>query len=411
MKLYKNILLSFVTIASLNATTLNEIIDSTLNNNQNIKSLKLQNSSLEQTKQAYTNSYYPTLNLGANYLKLDGDMRDTQIGQTTTAFAKFSIDLYNGGKNEALKKQKEYEYKSAKNQTKQEIRKTMLQVVTLYFNAKTIDDNIKVLKEKAIALKAQYERVKIRYDLKMTTIDEVLKLQSEYESNNYEIEDLKYQKEQNLQNLELVSNMQIKSFDTDKLSDIKTLNYTPSYSIKSLQNNILAKDELKNITKSEKSFQVKVEDTYNIYDYDDYNQKFAQNLPKQQNQLMLSVNYKLFDTSTDEKTQAVRLAKLSLVEQLKFTKRQEKINFKLSKKKLEIQKAKINSLKSAVKMAKSVYDMTKIKYENGVVDNIAYLDALSKKAYYLALFQQSLNDYEIAKANYYFNSGVEKLLR
>jgi len=42
-----------------------------------------------------------------------------------------------------------------------------------------------------------------------------------------------------------------------------------------------------------------------------------------------------------------------------------------------------------------------------IVDNIAYLDALSKKIYNLALYKQALNDYEIAKANYYFMSGIE----
>jgi len=58
-------------------------------------------------------------------------------------------------------------------------------------------------------------------------------------------------------------------------------------------------------------------------------------------------------------------------------------------------------------MGDSVYDMVKIKYQNGIVDNIAYLDALSKKIYNSALYKQALNDYEIAKVNYYFWSGVE----
>jgi len=58
-------------------------------------------------------------------------------------------------------------------------------------------------------------------------------------------------------------------------------------------------------------------------------------------------------------------------------------------------------------MGDSVYDMVKIKYQNGIVDNIAYLDALSKKIYNSALYKQALNDYEIAKANYYFSSGIK----
>ena len=122
---------------------------------------------------------------------------------------------------------------------------------------------------------------------------------------------------------------------------------------------------------------------------------------------MLSVSFKLYDTSTKDKIEAARLVKLSTQKKLNYLKTQEKMKFDLATKKLKTSQLKINSLKSAVKMANSVYDMVKIKYENGVVDNITYLDALSKKIYNSALYQQALNDYEIAKANYYFTSGVD----
>jgi outer membrane protein TolC len=58
-------------------------------------------------------------------------------------------------------------------------------------------------------------------------------------------------------------------------------------------------------------------------------------------------------------------------------------------------------------MGESVYELVKIKYQNGTVDNITYLDALSKKTFNKALYRQALNNYEIAKANYYFSSGIE----
>ena len=101
------------------------------------------------------------------------------------------------------------------------------------------------------------------------------------------------------------------------------------------------------------------------------------------------------------------LAKLVKKEQLNYAKSKEKIAFDLARKKLLTQKAKINSAKSALEMANSVYDIILTKYQNGIVDNIAYLDALSKKTTNRALYNQALNNYEIAKANYYFSSGVD----
>jgi len=400
----KILLISLITISA-NATSLKEIINSTIENNENLQSLKIQNNALNKTYHSVKNIYNPSINIGANYLKLDGDVRNVQIGQTTTAYAKLSIDLYNGGKNTALKKQKEYEYKSGLNNELSNTRQTILQVVTMYFNTKTILENIKVLNEKAIALKAQYDRVKTKYDLRMTTIDEVYKFKSEYEENQYQIDELKYQKEVQLQNLSLVSNLDIKSLDDVVLPNTNNLEYSKSTTIKSLEYQIKAQEKSKDILNASNMPQIKLQDTYNIYNYDDYNSQALNDLPEQQNQLMISLNFKLFDTSTNSKIQSATLAKNSTIKKLEYLKKQEEMNFKLSKKRLVTNKLKINSSKSALKMANSVYKTVKVKYENGVVDNIVYLDALRGKIYNQAMYKQSLNDYEIAKANYYFNSG------
>jgi outer membrane protein TolC len=93
--------------------------------------------------------------------------------------------------------------------------------------------------------------------------------------------------------------------------------------------------------------------------------------------------------------------------QTTLVKKQEKMDFDLAKEKLHTQELKIASLKTALDMGESVYEIVKVKYQNGIVDNIAYLDALSKKIYNEALYKESLNDYEIAKATYYFSSGID----
>ena len=406
MKIFNKLLLSSLIGISANATTLKELINNTIKNNENIQSLNIQNKALNKSYNSVQNTYNPTLNIGANYLKLDGDMRNVQIGQTSSAFAKLSIDLYNGGKNNAIKKQKEYEYKSSLNNTLSSTKQTILQVVNIYFNTKTIIENIKVLQEKSIALKAQYDRVKTKYDLKMTTLDEVYKFKSEFESNNYLIEELKYQKEQQLQTLSLISNIDIKQLDNENLPNKTNLKYVKSDAIKSLQYQLKAQEENKNILSSANKPQIKLQDTYSLYNYDDYNTKLLTDLPEQQNQLMLSVNYKIFDTTTKNKIVSANLQKQSLQKKINYLQKQEKMKFILASKNLSTSKLKISSAKSAVTMANSVYNTVKIKYENSVVDNISFLDALSKKSYNQALYQKALNDYEIAKANYYFNSGI-----
>jgi outer membrane protein TolC len=400
-------------IASMSyATSLKDVIDNTLQNNQNLKAENYQVKASKSSYESQKNIFHPTLSIGANFLKLDRDLRATQIGKTTTGYAKLGLNLYDGGKSIATKKQKEYEYKSSQQSAIDTQKSTILQVITLYFNTKTILDNINVYQEKAKTLKAEYQRVKDKYDIQMATKDEVLKLQAEYDSNSVIIEELRYQKEELLLNLSLISGIEkdrlLSSFSQDyNLPNITILDYQQSPIEEALKLSIKAqKENTKAISSINKPF-LKIEDTLNFYDYDEYNQRLLSDLPDSQNQLMININYNLFDSSSKAKIEASKLAQKSLQEKLNYLKSQQKMKFELTKQKLKTQLLKIEALKSAVQMGESVYEIVSLKYQNGIVDNITYLDALSKKIYNLALYKQALNDYEIAKANYYFSSGVD----
>ena len=403
--LFKGALLG-ISVIAINAITLKDLVNKTLENNKNLKANQYTQQAKQKSYESVKNVYNPNLIIGASYNRLDLDVREVQVKNTYTGFAKFSVNLYDGGKNKAIKKQKLYEYKAQNFQNITDTKQTILNLVTLYFNLKTVDENIKVYEEKSKALKAQYERMKTKYDMKMTTIDEVLKLKSEYESNLYTIEELKYQKEELLQNIQLLSGVKIDKIDTSTLPSIN-VEYSETSDIKALKETLKATEENVNIMKSTKKPQIKLEDSLNFYKYDDYNERLLNDLPDKQNQLTLSITYNLFDTSSKSKTESAQLQKLATADKLSFAKSQAKMEFLLAKRKLYTQQLKLKSLKSAVEMANSVYEAIKNKYENGVVDNITYLDALSKKIYNLALYKQAQNDLEIAKANLYFKSGID----
>ncbi len=404
---YKKLIILTLLPFSLNASSLKEIMQMTLKNNANIKAMNYDINSKKETLKSVSNTLNPTINIGANYTKLDLDIRSSQVGATSMGYIKFGIDLYDGGKNSSIKRQKEYELKSATLGAKASTKEILLQVITLFYEIKTIDENIVAYKDKSKTLYAEYKTQKQKYDIQMITIDEVLKLQSEYESNRYIIDDLEYQKDYLYQNLSLLAGKKITSVDNSKLSDMTNLKYKPSASIQALKSNIDAMHEDINQLSAVTKPKIRVEDAVNIYHYNDYNNGILKDLPKQQNQLMLSFSINLYNTSSSSKKQSAILAKMVKKEQLNYAIAKEKVAFDLATKKLLIQKAKIASAKSALDMAISVYDIILTKFQNGIVDNIAYLDALSKKTINQALYNQALNNYEIAKANYYFSSGVD----
>ena len=404
---YKKLILLALLPFSLNATTLKEIMQITLKNNANIKAMDFDVASKNETLKSVSNTMNPTVNIGANYNRLDLDVRSSQIGATSTGYLKFGVDLYDGGKNSSIKRQKSFELESIRLSTKASKKEILLQVATLFFQIKTINANLLAYQDKSKALYAEFSREKQKYDLKMITKDEVLKLQSEYESNKYIIEDLKYQRDYLYQNISLLAGVKITSIDNSKLPDMLNLKYQSSSNIKALRGGLKAANE--NITQTEaiKKPKVRFEDSLNVYHYNDYNEGLLKDLPDSQNQLILSFSLNLYDTSSSSKRQSAMLAKMVKKEQLNYAISKEKMIFDLAVKKLATQKAKINSAKSALDMAISVYDIILTKYQNGIVDNIAYLDALSKKTINRALYNQALNNYEIAKANYYFSSGID----
>ncbi len=404
---YKNFILLALLPLGLSATTLKDIMKTTLSNNQNIKAMNYDIKSKKETLKSVSNRFNPTVNIGANYNRLDLDVRSTQIGATTNGYIKFGVDLYDGGKNSSIKRQKGFELESAKLSTNASKKEILLQVATLFFQIKTIESNLLAYEDKSKALYAQYKREKQKYDLKMITIDEVLKLQSEYESNKYIIDDLKYQRDYLYQNLSLLSGEKITSIDDSKLPNIKKLNYQPSSAIKALKVGLKVADESVAQISAIKKPKIKLEDSVNVYHYSNYNEGLLRDLPDTQNQLMLSFSLNLFDTVSSSKRESAMLAKMVKKEQLNYASAKEKMAFDLARKKLATQQKKIDSAKSALEMANSVYDIILTKYENGIVDNIAYLDALSKKTINRALYNQAKNNYEIAKANYYFSSGVD----
>ncbi len=402
--LYKIVIFALLSIG-LEATSLKELINITLKNSNNIKAMNYLVKSKEQSLKSVSNIYSPTLNIGASYTKLDIDVPYNRVGSTAVGFAKFEMSLYDGGKNEAIKRQKRYEFDTAKFDKNAYTKELLRQVITLFFQTKNIEANLLAYNEKQKALTAELKRAKQKYDIKMVTLDEVLKFKSALEANRYLIEELKYQKIDILKNISLLVGKNITKLDATKLPDISHLQYRPSSHIKSLKSGLKSAEENIKLSQVIKKPKIKLEDSISRYEYSNYNSNILKDLPDTQNQFALTFSLNLYDTVSKHKKESAMLAKLSKKEELNYALSKEKTLFELSKRKLQTKLLKINSAKEALAAAKSVYKIIKTKYQNGIVDNIAYLDALSKMTTAKAQYLTSKNEYEIAKVDYYFNSG------
>jgi outer membrane protein TolC len=127
-----------------------------------------------------------------------------------------------------------------------------------------------------------------------------------------------------------------------------------------------------------------------------------------QNKLMVSVNMRLFDNGKMSKErEAVKYQKLSLLSQIEHAKKEQRMNFKLAGKSLKTTRTKLKSSKSALKAAQSTYSVIRQKFEVGLVDNIAFLDALAQRTLADARYKETMYDYEVRKSIYYYYAGKD----
>ncbi|MBT8348271.1 MAG: TolC family protein [Sulfurovum sp.] len=372
--------------------------------NINIKSKQLE---VESAKSAY----WPTVDIGGSYSELSPNSL-VSPGKTSTAYASISMDLYDGGRKSALINAKRYEEDAASFEKAAFEKSITLDIVRHYYNIKKYKATLHALQERSSELKEQIKRVKKFKASGLATQEEVDKLQAVFDSNNYSMANTRLALVTSEDNLELLTGLPVKNLKDNRLREPKNIEFEVFENIKMLEANSKAISEQANAIDAGYMPQVNVSDTYNKSSFDDTVSMpgFSSDdlLVDSQNKVMLSVNMRLFDNGRmDKESEAVRYKKLALDSEISYAEREQEMNFHLSAKNLETLRSKKKSAKSALLAAKSTYDALKEKFEVGLVDNIAFLDALTQKTLEQSRYKETLYDYEISKSIYYYYAGKD----
>ena len=91
-----------------------------------------------------------------------------------------------------------------------------------------------------------------------------------------------------------------------------------------------------------------------------------------------------------------------------YEKNKADVDLQLALKSYNIAKAKIKSTEATLKAAQSAYEIIKSKFENGLIDNVAFLQSLTEKYDAISQHKKAINDLEVKKATIIYHSG-EKL--
>ncbi len=396
---------------------LKTFIDAAQKNNGQIKAKEIRIKAGQSSVEAAQSAYWPTLDVGGSYSKRNPNYL-VSPGVEATVFASVNLDLYDGGRKSAQLRAREYE-KEASLFEKQAFEKSVtLQIVQHYFGIKQLQANLHALQERSKELKAQIERVKKFLRTGLATQEEVDKLQAVYDNNRYTMENTKLRIETSRENLSLITGLSVSGLKRNYFQEPKKVGFEWFDGIKILEANAKAVGENAKAIDAAYLPQVGISDTYYRSHFDD--QLSVPTVPgipslsddgfiiDHQNELKLEVHMRLFDNGKIAKeSEAVRYRKLALLSELDHAKREQKMHFRLARQNLRTVRAKMKSAKSALKAAESTYRTIRKKFETGLVDDIAFLDALTQKTLAEARYKETIYDYEIKKSIYYYYAGKD----
>lgn len=386
------------------ADDLRSILDAAHQNNDLLLSSKFKKEAKEREVESKKSDFFPTVDIGASYQNTS-DTTLFQIRDIYAGYGKIEMDIYDGGVKSSLLGQTKDEFRGSLHDEEQMKKSLSLQIVQDFYNIKSLEANLRAKEDAGKSLEEQLERIKQFYDAKLATQDDIERLQASYDNNLYEIEALNFEILSVKKSLELKVGKEIESFDASGFKETELFDVEQSDEIKSLS---YRESALKNSAEALDGAyypNVKLEDKYTIYGYDDIVPNHPAKIDRQ-NVLMLSLNMRIFDySSTSESKQALILNSKALSQEINYMSKEQKMRHEIAKARVKSSKLKIRSAKSALNAASSAFTTINEKYNAGIVDYVIYLDALSAKTDASALYEKSLNDLEVAYAMFYYYGG------
>ncbi len=389
---------------------LKELIDFATLHNNGVHAKEYIKASKTKEVASAQSAYFPTIDVGGFY-KRDDAVSPFQAGNVYSGYAKVGFDIYDGGKKSSLVSQSKLSFLASDYDKKAYKKSLALQITKDFFTIKSLESLLNAREEANKSLQAQLTRVRRFYAVKMATKDDVERIQADFETNMYKMASIKFQILSLKSQLELkvgkkIETLEKSSFRKNDFSSHKLLDSTNALIA---QKSAIQKGA--NALDSAYYPHLRVEDTYNMYQYErlDPNLVALHALPlSNQNTLLFTLNLRLFDAHNIRKTkEAVLLKAQALNEQIEYHTKEQKVQYTLAKARIKTAKTRIKSARSAVNAAQSAFESIEKKYQAGIVDYIVYLQSLTQKTDTKAQYESSLDDLEIAYAIlYYYQAKV-----
>ncbi len=382
-------------------------LEQILNFAEQNKQVEASRYSLEASKEkeyATKSSYMPSISLGANQT-FNQESNAFTPEKSTTGSATLSFTIYDGGKREASFEQQQALVKSATFALASVQNNVSLDVIYYYYNYLSTLANKESTLKKMEQLEAERYRLEKFLSVGAITADELQKIVSSIEQTKVDLLTLDNTLNNISNTLEYLTGQEVvvEKGSTIVYKDVNTSEESKRLDILALEESLKSTKSEIEIAKAPNKPTLVLQNTYSKYDFDYPTQVDSL---EQQNSVQLAMEWKIFDfASTSSNAQAAYLNYLAKNSELAYTKYKAKASFKNAQNSYKTSLAKIEAAKSKLQASEMTYELVKKKFQQGIVNNVTYLDALSDKFNSNSQLQTALNEVEYQKAVLLYEMG------
>ncbi|EAI0057124.1 multidrug efflux RND transporter outer membrane subunit CmeD [Campylobacter coli] len=397
------------------ASNLHEFIALSQNNESYlIKQMQSEQANLDK-EQAFRN-YLPSLSLNSAYVANNKDR--FIIDPQESLFAKVSLNflLFDGGAREASLRALESREKLSLLDKEQNKNYLALNAITLYFNTLSLEKILLANQQKVSFLKSTFERLQKFYDAGLSPKDELESIKAKYHLSLLELSQNELKLANIQKEIKILSDTDFKVQGNAFLENPQQ-EKSQNYEVMIAKEQINLAKESVNLAKAEYFPKFYIQDNFNFYK-NIYNPKVPapfvnladQFLEKysQGNQFILGVEWKIFDFNARAKeVEKERLNVQIANANARFSERKNKEELNYLDKSLKVLQEQILALNLSLNAANLAFESVDKKYQAGLVSYVEYLQALEAKFKAQSDLELAKNEFEITKANYYFNAGID----
>lgn len=375
--------------------------------NKHVEASRFELEAAKEKEYATKSGYMPSLSLGANQT-FNQEENILSPDKSRTGTATLSFTLYDGGKREALFEQQQALVRSATFSLASVQNNNALNVIYYYYNYISTLASKESTLQKMEQLQAERYRLEKYLFVGSATADELQKIISTIEQTKVDLLTLENTLNNISNTLEYLTGQMVtvEAGSTIAFQEGRAEDAT-RFDILALEQSVESSKAEAQAAKAPHLPTLKIEDTYSQFKNDFSNPAWNSDVDHQ-NTVQLTMQWKIFDFgSTSATYQAAQKMYLSKNSDLAYEKNKAKASFKSAQNSYKTALAKIEAAKARLSASETTYEYVKKKFQQGIVNNVTYLDALSDKFNAQSQLQTALNEVEYQKAVLLYEMGKE----